>query len=88
MWLLHHFVIELKVLQVTNNQSILERINSKLNDILAGLRLLEKRVRRIEKDINDNNINVNEKFTKGSKFFIILYIYYIYTYFLYILEYY
>ncbi len=53
---------------MTNNQSILERIDSKFDDILAGLRLLERKVRRIEKDINDNDINVNKKFIKVSKF--------------------
>ncbi len=53
---------------MTNNQSILERMDSKLDDILADLKLLERRIRRIEEDINNNDINVNEKFTKVSKF--------------------
>ena len=43
-------------------------MDSKLDDILAGLRSLERRVRRIEEDINDNDINVDEKFVKVSKF--------------------
>ena len=43
-------------------------MNSKLNNILADLRLLEKRIRRIEENINDNNINMDKKFTKVSKF--------------------
>ncbi len=43
-------------------------MNSKLDDILADLRSLERRVRRIKEDINDNDINVNKKFAKVSKF--------------------
>ncbi len=43
-------------------------MNNKLDNILAGLRSLERRVRRIEEDINDNDINVNKKFAKVSKF--------------------
>jgi len=42
-------------------------MDDKLDDILAGLRSLERRVRRLE-DLNDNNINVDEKFVKVSKF--------------------
>jgi hypothetical protein len=42
-------------------------MDGKLDDILASLRSLESRVRRIE-DLNDNNINVDEKFAKVSKF--------------------
>ncbi len=53
---------------MTNNQSILERMDSKLDDILADLRLLKRKIRRIEEDINNNNINVDEKFVKVSKF--------------------
>ena len=52
---------------MTNNQNILEKMDGKLNAILAGLRLLERRIRRIE-NLNNNNINVNKKFTKVSKF--------------------
>jgi len=43
-------------------------MNSKLDDILADLRLLKRKIRRIEEDINNNNINVDEKFVKVSKF--------------------
>ena len=43
-------------------------MDSKLDNILAGLRSLERRVRRIKENINNNNINMNEKFTKISKF--------------------
>lgn len=60
-------------------------MDGKLDEILAGLRSLERRVRRIE-DLDDNNINVDKKFAKVSKFSDVIY-YYIYTYFLYILEY-
>jgi hypothetical protein len=42
-------------------------MDGKLDEILAGLRSLERRVRRIE-DLNDNDINVDEKFAKVSKF--------------------
>ncbi len=52
---------------MTNNQSILKRIDSKLDAILASLRSLKRKVRRI-KNLNNNNINVNKKFTKVSKF--------------------
>ena len=43
-------------------------MDSKLDDILVSLRSLERRVRRIEEDINDNDINMDEKFVKVSKF--------------------
>ncbi len=43
-------------------------MGSKLDDILAGLRSLERRVRRIEEDINNDDINVDEKFAKVNKF--------------------
>ena len=43
-------------------------MDSKLDDILADLKSLERRIRRIEEDINDNDINVNKKFIKVSKF--------------------
>jgi len=42
-------------------------MDDKLDEILANLRSLERRVRRIE-DLNDNDINVDEKFIKISKF--------------------
>ena len=50
-----------------NDQSILERMNGKLDEILTSLRSLKRRVKRIE-NLNDNDINVNEKFAKVSKF--------------------
>ena len=49
-------------------------MDEKLDEILAGLRSLERRVRRIE-ELNDNNIKENEKFAKVNKIFMILYIY-------------
>jgi len=52
-------------------------MDGKLDEILAGLRSLERRVRTIE-DMNNNDININENFAKVSKFLTILYIYYIY----------
>ena len=42
-------------------------MDGKLDEILAGLRSLEKRVKRIE-DLNDDDVNENEKFAKVSKF--------------------
>ena len=53
---------------MTNNQSILKRMDSKLDNILSDLRSLKRKVRRFEEDINDNDINVNKKFAKVSKF--------------------
>ena len=68
---------------MTNNQSILERMDSKLDDILADLRSLERRVRRIKEDINDNDINVNKKFAKVSKFsWYYIFIIYILTFYI------
>ncbi len=43
-------------------------MDSKFDNILAGLRSLKKRIRRIKKNINNNDININKKFTKVSKF--------------------
>jgi len=64
---------------------MLERMDEKLDEILAGLRSLERRVRNIENQ-NEDNISMNKKLAKVSKFFMILYIYYIHTNFLYILD--
>ena len=57
---------------------MLERMDEKLDEILAGLRSLERRVRNIENQ-NEDNISMNKKLAKVSKFFMILYIYYIHT---------
>ena len=64
---------------------MLERMDEKLDEILAGLRSLERRVRSIENQ-NEDNISMNKKLAKVSKFFMILYICYIHTNFLYILD--
>lgn len=64
---------------------MLERMDEKLDEILAGLRSLKRRVRRIENQ-NGGNISMNQKLAKVSKFFMILYICYIHTNFLYILD--
>jgi hypothetical protein len=64
---------------------MLERMDEKLDEILAGLRSLKRRVRSIENQ-NVNNISMNKKLTKVSKIFMILYICYIHTNFLYILD--
>ncbi len=68
---------------MTNNQSILEKMDSKLDDILADLKSLERRIRRIEEDINDNDINMDEKFVKVSKFsWYYIFIIYILTFYI------
>ena len=62
---------------------MLERMDEKLDEILDQLRSLERRVRMIENQ-NEDNISMNKKLAKVSKFFMILYICYIHTNFLYI----
>ena len=57
---------------------MLEGMDEKLDEILASLRSLERRVRSIENQ-NEDNISVNKKLAKVSKFFMILYICYIHN---------
>ncbi|CAI2200751.1 6599_t:CDS:1, partial [Funneliformis geosporum] len=47
----------------SSDNSMLERMDKKLDKILAGLRSLERRVRSIENQ-NENNISMNKKLTK------------------------
>ena len=57
-------------------------MDGKLNEILTGLRSLERRVWRIE-NLNDNDINMNKKFTKVSKFsWYYIFIIYILTFYI------
>ncbi|CAI2200733.1 11432_t:CDS:1, partial [Funneliformis geosporum] len=46
-----------------SDNSMLERMDEKLNEILASLRSLERRVRSIENQ-NENNISMNKKLAK------------------------
>jgi len=55
-------------------------MDSKLDKILADLRLLERRVRRIE-DLNNNDINVDKRLVNFYDIIYLLYIYLLFIYF-------
>jgi hypothetical protein len=64
----------------TNQIELLEQMNAKLDKLLSGQKSFKRRIRMLEEDYQ--NKNIDEKFADVSKiikFFIILYIYlYIY----------
>jgi uncharacterized protein YdcH (DUF465 family) len=64
----------------TNQIELLKQMNAKLDKLLSGQKSLERRIRMLEEDYQ--NKNIDEKFADVSKiikFFIILYLYlYIY----------